>query len=205
MVPGRDAFGTGRSCEQTPSLPSCVRLPSLTDDAGRRERETRLANSWEWSEHPKTGANVRGEPPPGDQPKNWRATGPRNGGRQPKNWIGKPLLFLLCRHLRVHPRLQSVTCPRSRAAVVRWFSAWGYRWAGFDHVLYLSTLPLPSSSDSPLPAAVSEGGPSATSLCSLTQRREIYTLPRTLYFIPAVDPSSRAVRRTTTRCLWSQS
>ena len=57
----------------------------------------------------------------------------------------------------------------------------------------------------PLPAARLRGGPSAASLCSLTQRREIYTLPRTLYFIPAVDPSSRAVRRTTTRCLWSQS
>ena len=46
-----------------------------------------------------------------------------------------------------------------------------------------------------LAGGVSEGGPSATSLCSLTQGREMYMLPRTLYFIPAVDLSSRAVRR----------
>ena len=27
--------------------------------------------------------------PPGDQPKNWRATGPRNGGHQSQNWTGR--------------------------------------------------------------------------------------------------------------------
>ena len=34
-----------------------------------------------------------GHKPPGDQPQNWRATGPRNGGHQPKNWTGEPLRF----------------------------------------------------------------------------------------------------------------
>ena len=54
---------------------------------GRHQSETRCAVS--------RGANSRkrcGSPsPPGDQPKNWRATGPRNGGHQPKNWTGTTL------------------------------------------------------------------------------------------------------------------
>ena len=32
-------------------------------------------------------------PPLGDQPKNWRATGLRNGGHQPKNWTGRCYFF----------------------------------------------------------------------------------------------------------------
>ena len=34
-----------------------------------------------------------GHPPPGDQPQNWRATVPSNGGHQPQDWAGKPLRF----------------------------------------------------------------------------------------------------------------
>ena len=40
-----------------------------------------------------------GHPPPGDQPQNWRATGPRNGGHQPKNWTGTALFINLDRSL----------------------------------------------------------------------------------------------------------
>ena len=36
----------------------------------------------------RTPEQACGHPPPGDQPQNWRATGPRNGGHQPKNWTG---------------------------------------------------------------------------------------------------------------------
>ena len=36
---------------------------------------------------------VCGHPPPGDQPQNWRATVPSNGGHQPQDWAGKPLRF----------------------------------------------------------------------------------------------------------------
>ena len=32
-------------------------------------------------------------PPPGDQPKNWQATVPRNGGHQPQRWTGAAVLY----------------------------------------------------------------------------------------------------------------
>ena len=37
----------------------------------------------------------RGHLPPGDQPQNWRATVPSNGGHQSQDWAGKPLRFNL--------------------------------------------------------------------------------------------------------------
>ena len=79
-----------------------------------------------------------------------------------------------------------------------WYLCWGFRWVGLSRSFRPLPCPRPLT---PFAGGSSEGGPSATSLCSLTQGREIFMQPRTLYFIPAVDPSSRAVRRTTTRCL----
>ena len=84
---------------------------------------------------------MRAPNPQSDQPKNWRATGPRNGGDQPKNWTGRFYFFTL-----PAPSCSSwtsaVECPRSRAAVVfmlesplGWF------------IKFLSSSPLPSSSD----------------------------------------------------------
>ena len=130
-------------------------------------------------------------------PEERRATNPRTGGRPGQAAVF--FFFLHCRHLRVLPGLQRL---RVRGRARPWYLCWGYLWVGLSS----SYRPLPCPRPlTPFAGCSSEGGPSATSLCSLTQRREIHMLPRTLYFIPAVDPSSRAVRRTTTRCLWSQS
>ena len=64
-----------------------------------------------------------GHLPLGDQPKNWRATVPSNGGHQPQDWAGKPLrfnsdgVFESCDAaygmLEVSSRCSTVTCPRS--------------------------------------------------------------------------------------------
>ena len=69
------------------------------------------------------GRHQSGHPPPGDQPKNWRATGPRNGGHQPKNWTGR-CYFLTLSAPTCSPWTLAVTCPRSCVAMVQWFGAW---------------------------------------------------------------------------------
>ena len=109
---------------------------------GRHQSETRCAVS--------RGANPHeeeqrcGHPPPGDQPKNWWATGPRNGGHQPKNWTGR-CYFLTLSAPTCSSWTLAVTCPRSCVAVVQWFGAWyfavGRNWYGFSHT-YLSSAPL---------------------------------------------------------------
>ena len=80
-----------------------------------------------------------GTPRPGDQPKNWWATGPRNGGHQPKNWTGS-CYFLTLSAPTCSSWTLAVTCPRSCVAVVQWFGAWyfavGRNWYGF--LAYLS-------------------------------------------------------------------
>ena len=86
-----------------------------------------------------------GHPPLGEQPKNWRATGPRNGGHQPKNWTGRFFFFFKKKKLPA-PSCSSwtsaVACPRSRTAVVLMLGS-PLGW----FIKFLSSSPLPSSSD----------------------------------------------------------
>ena len=80
-----------------------------------------------------------GHPLQGDQPQNWRATGPRNGGRQPNNWTGRRY-FLTPLAPTNSSWTSVVTCPRSPVEAVRWFSAW---YACSDHCrLHLSFPPV---------------------------------------------------------------
>ena len=122
-----------------------------------------------------------------------RETNPRTGGRPARGTAGTnprtgqaAVFFLHCRHLRVLPGLQWL---RVRGRARPWYLCWGQHWVGLSssyHPLFCHR-PL-----TPFAGGSSEEGPSTTSLCSLTQQREIHILPLTLYFIPAVDPSSRA-------------
>ena len=155
--------------------------------------------------HPSTtgsGASAKRQAQVCGAPPAWRPTQelagdrPKERRRQPKNWTGKPLLAGTFMFILDFSGYVSEVA-RGRGT---------YDGGSVGVGLSRSYRPLPCPRPlTPFTRGSSEGGPSATSLCSLTQGREIFMLPRTLYFIPAVDPSSRAVRRTTTRCLWSQS
>ena len=77
-----------------------------------------------------------GHPPLGDQPKNWRATGPRNGGHQPKDWTGRYYILTLPATACSSWTLE-VKCPRSYVAVERRYGTWylstGFRWVYMSH------------------------------------------------------------------------
>ena len=88
---------------------------------GRHQSETRCEVSR--GAEPHEEEQSCGHPPPGDQPKNWRATGPRNGGHQPKNWTGR-CYFLTLSAPTCSPWILAVTCPRSCVAMVQWFGVW---------------------------------------------------------------------------------
>ena len=68
-----------------------------------------------------------GHPPPGDQPQNWRATGPRNGGHQPKNWTGADVLFnfvrLFCLCIAFEGDLSEVASAVGGTSLDGWFTA----------------------------------------------------------------------------------
>ena len=84
---------------------------------GRHQSETRCVVSRVANPHEEEQSC--GHP----QPKNWRATGPRNGGHQPKNWTGR-CYFLTLSAPTCSSWTLAVTCPRSCVAVVQWFGAW---------------------------------------------------------------------------------
>ena len=108
-----------------------------------------------------------GHPPPGDQPQNWRATAPRNGGLQPENWTGHHSFL---NTVGIHEFILDFGGYMSEVAhgsgtmvqclVIMFLS--------FSSAPLLCPRPL-----SHLARGVSDGGPFATSLCSLTQAREM--------------------------------
>ena len=78
--------------------------------AGRHERET-----------------LCGHPPPGDQPQNWRATVPRNGGHQIQHWTGDTVLInferLFCLCIAFEGDLSEVAYAVGGTSLASWFMA----------------------------------------------------------------------------------